>query len=147
MTDSSPTPSAVNAVPAKQQQLIQTAFALFYRDSIHGVGINQILQEAGIAKKTLYHHFASKDELVLAVLAYRDEVFLTGLNNVSAAPAAQKIRCSTGLPLWMTGSITVWPSYRNSAVVFLCTAPPNLPTLPIRFISTVRNIKPALSAC
>ncbi len=79
MTDSSPTPSAVNAVPAKQQQLIQTAFALFYRDSIHGVGINQILQEAGIAKKTLYHHFASKDELVLAVLAYRDEVFFNWL--------------------------------------------------------------------
>ncbi|MCD8523663.1 MAG: TetR/AcrR family transcriptional regulator [Saccharospirillaceae bacterium] len=75
MTDASATSFAFSSVPAKQQQLIQTAFTLFYRDSIHGVGINQILQETGIAKKTLYHHFASKDELILAVLAYRDEVF------------------------------------------------------------------------
>lgn len=59
----------------KRQQLIHSAFDLFYRHGIHAVGINQILQTAGIAKKTLYHHFASKDELIAAVLDYRDEKF------------------------------------------------------------------------
>lgn len=59
----------------KRQQLIQTAFELFYRNGIHAVGINQILQTAGIAKKTLYHHFASKTELILAVIEYRDDIF------------------------------------------------------------------------
>ena len=43
-----------------------------------GVGINQILQESAIAKKTLYHHFASKDELVEAVVRYR-VFFINGL--------------------------------------------------------------------
>lgn len=59
----------------KREQLIHTAFDLFYRNGIHAVGINQILQTAGIAKKTLYNHFASKDELIQAVVEYRDENF------------------------------------------------------------------------
>ncbi|MDK2778994.1 MAG: TetR/AcrR family transcriptional regulator [Pseudomonadota bacterium] len=59
----------------KQQQLITTAFRLFYRNGIHATGINQILKEAGVAKKTLYHHFPGKDDLLLAVLNYRDQRF------------------------------------------------------------------------
>jgi AcrR family transcriptional regulator len=63
----------------KRQQLIHSAFELFYRNGIHAVGINQILQTAGVAKKTLYHHFASKEELVAAVVKYRDENFYNWL--------------------------------------------------------------------
>ncbi|NHH99311.1 TetR/AcrR family transcriptional regulator [Oceanimonas sp. MB9] len=63
----------------KRQQLVTTAFDLFYRQGIHAVGINQILQESGIAKKTLYHHFSGKEALVAAVIAYRDSVFLEWL--------------------------------------------------------------------
>jgi len=63
----------------KRQQLVHTAFDLFYRNGIHAVGINQILQTAGVAKKTLYHHFASKDELIAAVVEYRDENFYNWL--------------------------------------------------------------------
>ncbi len=60
----------------KRQQLINTAFRLFYQNGIHAVGINQILKESGIAKKTLYHHFTSKGQLLLAVLEHRDQIFL-----------------------------------------------------------------------
>jgi AcrR family transcriptional regulator len=60
----------------KKQALIETAFSLFYRNGIHAVGINEILQTAGIAKKTLYKHFASKENLVEAVLDYRDGKFV-----------------------------------------------------------------------
>ena len=64
----------------KRQQLITTAFDLFYRQGIHAVGINQILQMSGIAKKTLYHHFSGKEALVAAVVAYRDNTYLAWLN-------------------------------------------------------------------
>lgn len=63
----------------KRQQLIESAFALFYKHGIHAVGINQILQQANVAKKTLYSHFDSKEALVEAVLAYRDERFVDWL--------------------------------------------------------------------
>jgi len=72
---------------SKPQQLVSTAFTLFYQQGIHATGINQILQQAGVAKKTLYHHFPAKDDLLLAVLAQRDEVFsgwlLQRLDNAS----------------------------------------------------------------
>lgn len=63
----------------KRQQLIETAFSLFYQHGIHAVGINQILQQANVAKKTLYSHFSGKEALVEAVLRYRDQRFIDWL--------------------------------------------------------------------
>ncbi|SGZ09338.1 TetR/AcrR family transcriptional regulator, partial [Moritella viscosa] len=59
----------------KKLILIQTALQLFYSKGVNSVGINEILKLSGIAKKTLYGHFAGKDDLVLATLQYRDEIF------------------------------------------------------------------------
>ena len=56
-----------------RQRLIETAEKLFYAEGIHSVGIDRIIAEAGVAKMTLYNHFASKDDLILAVLQYREE--------------------------------------------------------------------------
>lgn len=61
--DSSPT--------SKRDQLVDSAFRLFYRDGYHAVGIDTILREADIAKMTLYHHFRSKEELIVAALEKR----------------------------------------------------------------------------
>jgi AcrR family transcriptional regulator len=44
------------------------AAALFYRDGINAVGVDRIALEAGVTKRTLYHHYASKDELITAAL-------------------------------------------------------------------------------
>ena len=59
----------------KKLILIQTALQLFYSKGVNSVGINEILKQSGIAKKTLYSHFSSKDDLVLATLEYRDGIF------------------------------------------------------------------------
>ena len=59
----------------KKLVLIQTALQLFYSKGVNSVGINEILKQSGIAKKTLYSHFSSKDALVLATLEYRDGIF------------------------------------------------------------------------
>ena len=54
-------------------RVLETAYALFCRYGIQRVGIDRIIAEAGVAKMTLYRHFASKDELVLAFLALREQ--------------------------------------------------------------------------
>ena len=54
-------------------RLIETAERLFYAEGIRAVGIDRIIAEAKVAKMTLYNHFQSKDDLVLAVLKYREE--------------------------------------------------------------------------
>ena len=60
---------------AKKLLLIKTALQLFYSNGINSVGISEIVKESGVAKKTLYHHFSSKEQLVLATLKYRDHLF------------------------------------------------------------------------
>jgi AcrR family transcriptional regulator len=63
------------AQPSKREQLLQAAVVLFARKGFHGVGIDAISERAGVTKKTLYHHFKSKEELILASLRYYDERF------------------------------------------------------------------------
>ncbi len=57
---------------AKRDRLIDTALELFNRDGYRATGIDKILAESGVAKMTLYNHFGSKDELILAALERRD---------------------------------------------------------------------------
>lgn len=54
-------------------RILDTAYELFCREGVRAVGVDQVTAEAGVAKMTLYHHFASKDELVLAFLELRQE--------------------------------------------------------------------------
>jgi AcrR family transcriptional regulator len=65
----------------KRSQLIDTALQLFYREGIHAVGINEILTQSGIAKKTLYNHFTSKEVLIQACVVERDKRFMQWFEN------------------------------------------------------------------
>ena len=60
---------------SRREQLVETALTVFNRDGYHAAGIDRILAEAGVAKMTLYNHFRSKDDLILAALRRRDEGF------------------------------------------------------------------------
>lgn len=60
---------------SKRQILIDTALRLFSKNGYHATGIDLILSEAGVAKKTLYHHFQSKEELIIEVLRKYDLQF------------------------------------------------------------------------
>jgi AcrR family transcriptional regulator len=74
----------------KRDHLIDTALELFSRDGFHATGIDKILSASGVAKMTLYNHFKSKDELILAVLRRRDETFrnwfMRNIENCSSSP-------------------------------------------------------------
>jgi len=59
----------------KRDLLVRTALRLFAAGGFHATGIDRVVAEAGVSKKTLYHHFRSKDELVLAVLQHYDGTF------------------------------------------------------------------------
>jgi len=63
----------------KREHLIDVAADLFNRCGYHGVGVDRVIAEAGIAKTTLYRHFKSKEELIVAVLRRTDEQFRTDM--------------------------------------------------------------------
>jgi AcrR family transcriptional regulator len=58
-----------------RRRILDTADRLFYAEGVRAVGIDRILAESGAAKMTLYSHFGSKDDLILAVLQHREEQF------------------------------------------------------------------------
>ena len=53
---------------SRREHLIDTAIELFAKHGFHATGIDMILARAGVSKKTLYRHFRSKEELILAAL-------------------------------------------------------------------------------
>ena len=59
----------------KRQHLVSVATELFNRFGYRAVGIDQVIAESGVAKTTLYRHFPSKDDLIVAVLQGIDEAF------------------------------------------------------------------------
>ena len=58
-----------------RQRMVETAEQLFYAEGVRAVGIDRIIAEAGVAKMTLYNHFPSKDDLILAVVEFREAKF------------------------------------------------------------------------
>ena len=59
-----------------RRRILETADRLFYQEGIRAVGIDRIIAESRVAKMSLYHHFPSKDELILAVLQHREQEVL-----------------------------------------------------------------------
>jgi AcrR family transcriptional regulator len=62
----------IDARPARER-LLAAADELFYEEGVHTVGIDRVIERAGVAKATLYSTFGSKDELIRAYLAGRHE--------------------------------------------------------------------------
>jgi len=65
-------PEALPVYTPGAQRLLDAASDLFYRDGIHGVGVDTIAAAAGVTKKTLYDRFGSKEALAVAYLRGRD---------------------------------------------------------------------------
>ena len=65
--------------PSARERLLTAAYELFSRRGIRAVGTDEVIERAGVARATLYRHFATKDDLVLAVLQRREEVWTHGL--------------------------------------------------------------------
>lgn len=58
----------VDTVSAARRRILDIAARFFYRDGFRAVGIDTIIAASGVAKMTLYRHFPSKDDLIVAYL-------------------------------------------------------------------------------
>ncbi|MGZ4509791.1 MAG: TetR/AcrR family transcriptional regulator [Mycobacterium sp.] len=62
-----------------RERILSAAYDLFSRRGIRAVGTDEVIERAVVARATLYRHFATKDDLVLAVLQRREELWTHGL--------------------------------------------------------------------
>jgi len=75
-----------------RERILETADDLFYRDGIHVVGIDTIIEKSGVAKMSLYRNFASKDDLVAAYLEARGQRYWQWWDGVMARNATEPRR-------------------------------------------------------
>jgi len=71
-----------------RERILSTAYRLFCAHGTRAVGIDRVIAEAGVAKMSVYRHFRSKDDLVLAVLDRRAEVWTQGWVQAETAARA-----------------------------------------------------------
>src|SRR6185437_9548836 len=80
-----------------QQNLLRAASELFYREGVRTVGVDAVVERAGVNKMSLYRQFSSKDELVMAYLEQKDQQFFSYVEKSFAKhpgdPARQLQQC------------------------------------------------------
>jgi AcrR family transcriptional regulator len=74
----------MSSTKSARERILETADDLFYREGIHAVGIDTIIEKSGVAKMSLYRSFASKDDLVAAYLESRGERYWQWWDSVMA---------------------------------------------------------------
>ncbi|MCM8526988.1 MAG: TetR/AcrR family transcriptional regulator [Lentisphaeraceae bacterium] len=62
-------------ITGRREHIIKVAIGLFCEHGFHATGVDMIMREAKVSKKTMYNHFRSKDELILAALRQYDSLF------------------------------------------------------------------------
>jgi AcrR family transcriptional regulator len=60
---------------APRERILDAAYELFSRQGVQAVGVDAIVERSNVARQTLYRHFDSKQDLVLAFLERRDQVW------------------------------------------------------------------------
>ena len=77
-----------------RERLLVASYELFSQHGIQAVGVDAIIERSGVARQTLYRHFVSKQDLVMAFLERRDELWSRrwlhdGVEQRSSDPAGQ----------------------------------------------------------
>jgi AcrR family transcriptional regulator len=70
-------PRTQTAGPQAQEHLLNAAGELFYQEGVRAVGVDAIVERAGVNKMSLYRQFSSKDDLVLGYLERQDTRFFS----------------------------------------------------------------------
>jgi AcrR family transcriptional regulator len=115
------------------ERILGVACDLFYKEGIRAVGVDEIVQTAGVTKPSLYRSFASKDALAASYLREYDRMFWERFDKSVAAhpgnPRAQIVDFLTGV-----GKRAVKPRYRGCGMTNAAVEYPE-PGHPARVVS------------
>jgi AcrR family transcriptional regulator len=98
-TEVGPVPKMTKRLPVKdlkvqgtesldvRERILECASSLFYQRGVRAVGVDLVVEQAGVAKTSLYRHFRTKDDLIVAFLECEDVDFWTTWDDVAAMHA------------------------------------------------------------
>lgn len=89
---------------SKRDELVHKALKIFYRDGFHATGMDKLVKETGISKTSMYKHFRTKEDLILAVLRLRDELLrnriIRRIEEITSDPGEQLVAMFDALDEW-----------------------------------------------
>jgi len=110
-----------------RERLLTAAIELFYRHGFGAIGVDRVIEAAGVTKTTFYKHFEGKDDLMVAAVQRRDEWesqawgrAVRKLVGDDAAPAAQLLAMLDVMDIWFND-----PDYGGCMFVSAATEFPN----------------------
>lgn len=89
------------------QRLLSTTERLIYANGINATGLDAIVKESGVARKTIYTNFQTKERLIAEVLKQRDKRWMSWFIQASskyADPKARLLSTFDALEEWFNGS-------------------------------------------
>lgn len=98
--------------PSARERILQTAHDLFYLDGIRATGIDRVIAESGVTKVTLYRHYPSKNDLILAFLDYRHQRWMTWFDGALHRFGADAAALLPAMAEWFAH-----PHYRGCAFI------------------------------
>ncbi|GGI54620.1 TetR/AcrR family transcriptional regulator [Oxalicibacterium solurbis] len=120
------------------KKLLDTTERLIYAGGIGATGMDQIVKVSGVARKTIYRHFKTKDELVAEALRKRDERWMNWFITESekgGTPAGKLLATFDALEQWF-----FTPDFRGCAFINAAGEIGD-PTDPIRAVSKLHKVK------
>jgi AcrR family transcriptional regulator len=122
MKNAATSSSPASPASTPRDLLVETALRLFRDRGFRATGIDLILAESGVAKKTLYRHFGSKDDLIVAALVRRDELwrewFRGAIKARGRSPAERLLAIFEALEEWFARSDFHGCMFINAAAEF-----------------------------
>jgi AcrR family transcriptional regulator len=94
------------------ERVFEVAADLFYRESIRSVGVETIVQQAGVSKISLYRNFKSKDDLIVAYLKNRNTEYWRKVDQILATKRGNPRARLLALIDYIGGRATT-PGYRG----------------------------------
>lgn len=124
------------AAPSVRDRVLETAATLFYQEGVRAVGVDLVVERSGVAKTSLYRHFATKDDLVVAFLEREDAEYWEDWDSVAARqPEDAEAELDEHLR-WIAEHIAT-PRYRGCPFLNVATEFP-APSHPARAVA-MRN--------
>jgi AcrR family transcriptional regulator len=92
-------PEGRTSIPAKaaRERILQAVDELFYRDGVRAVGVDAVIEHAGVNKMSLYRNFGSKDDLIAAYVEERNRQYWSWWDQVMQRYAPDPRRQLLGL--------------------------------------------------
>jgi AcrR family transcriptional regulator len=106
------------------ERILVTAHDLFYRDGIRATGVDRVIAESGVAKKTFYRYYPAKNDLVVAFLEYRHRNWMAWFEEALQRHGANPQAIVPALAEWFKSDAYRGCAFINAVVEVGETLPP-----------------------